>query len=218
MPATARRLCRRNRCSVGHARFERSHSILLTIPSVLFLISALLQIALSRNHKKEKRYGPGPANNYTSGSGKRKPWQRKNKRTGLGDAELGAVGAAPIVAEEKHHGNRDHHNGTFRPSDDTAMTGTTAPVADGYGGPVSKYGNEALPPRNTGSHMSQAGTTDSTVYAPQTSGTTGLVPEMESGQPGSMQNPYVQHDPNPYAEVHHGGYVHQAEHAEGYVR
>lgn len=187
------------------------------ICSVLFLISAFLQVALSRNHKKEKRYGPGPANNYTSGSGKRKPWQRKNKRTGLGDAELGAVGAAPVIAaEEKHHGDGDHHNGNIRPSDDTAMTGTTAPVADGYGGPVSKYGNEAPPSRVTGNRLSR--TTDSTVYAPQTSGATGTVPEMEAGQPGSVQNPYVQHDPNPYAEVHHGGYVHQAQTSEGYVR
>lgn len=96
------------------------------------------------------------------------------------------------------------------------MTGTTAPVADGYGGPVSKYGNEAPPPQHMNGGYSQ--TTDSTVYAPQTSGVTGSVPEMEAGRPGSMQNPMVVHDDNPYAEVHHGGYPHSDPEQGGYIR
>ncbi|KAF1812610.1 hypothetical protein P152DRAFT_343991 [Eremomyces bilateralis CBS 781.70] len=43
----------------------------------LFLISALIQLALGRNYQKEKRYGPSPANNYTSGTGSH--WWRRNR-------------------------------------------------------------------------------------------------------------------------------------------
>lgn len=98
----------------------------LTQHSFLFLITALMQIALVRNHKKEKRYGPSPANNYTSGYGGRK-WGRKNKNAEK-DAELGAVGAgvpAATLAADHHH--------DMRPSHDTAMTGTTvnAPATGG---------------------------------------------------------------------------------------
>ncbi|KAI1182491.1 hypothetical protein F5B17DRAFT_420134 [Nemania serpens] len=36
-----------------------------------FLISALLEVVLVRQRRKEHRFGPSPANNYTSGYGKR---------------------------------------------------------------------------------------------------------------------------------------------------
>ncbi|GAB7344662.1 hypothetical protein MBLNU457_3144t1 [Dothideomycetes sp. NU457] len=81
--------------------------------SVLFLITALMQVVLVRHHKKEKRYGPSPRNNYTSGFG------RKNKNKDVEkDAEIVApVAAAPVVAH--------HHHDTVRPSGDTAYTGST---------------------------------------------------------------------------------------------
>ncbi|KAK2590971.1 hypothetical protein QQS21_011330 [Conoideocrella luteorostrata] len=34
-----------------------------------FIFSMLMEVVLVRNHRKEKRFGPGPQNNYTSGSG-----------------------------------------------------------------------------------------------------------------------------------------------------
>ena len=115
--------------------------------SILFLISAALEIVLSRARKREKRYGPSPANNYTSGYGKQRFWKRKNNQNKAHkheDAELGAVGAGALIAEEKHHRN-NHNDG--RISDDTAMTGTTAPVADSaYGGPNNKYSQEPTVP------------------------------------------------------------------------
>ncbi|KAL9100096.1 MAG: hypothetical protein Q9163_004486 [Psora crenata] len=192
----------------GHrtsCRLEKTVFAVSIIGTVLFLLSALLQVLLSRSHKREKRYGPSPANNYTSGSKKgtsrRMPWQRKKNATR--DAELGTVGAGAL-------GNGKHDN---RASD---VTGTTAPVADsGYGGPNTKYaGNEpTLPAQHAG-------------YNPQTSGVTGGVgggktggfPEMEAGGQGSAQQPYVKHDPNPYAEVHHGGYVHSTPENQLYDR
>lgn len=65
----------------------------LIIPSLCFLISAALQVLLSRQHKREKRYGPSPSNNYTSGSGKKQPfWKRNRGANNTHDAaEMGAL-------------------------------------------------------------------------------------------------------------------------------
>lgn len=171
----------------------------------LFLISAALEIVLSRARKRDKRYGPSPANNYTSGYGKRRFWQKKNNKNKTHnheDAELGAVGAGALVAEEKHR-TRNNRN-SERISDDTAMTGTTAAATDGYGGPNTKYSQEPTVPTQT--HPAH---TDG--YANQqnlgvTSG--GVVSEMDSNIGGGGH--YVQHVSEPYADVHQGGYVHQA--------
>lgn len=37
--------------------------------SFFFIFSILTEVALARHHRKEKRFGPSPANNYTSGYG-----------------------------------------------------------------------------------------------------------------------------------------------------
>lgn len=39
--------------------------------SLFFLVSALVEVALARHHRKAKRFGPGPGNNYTSGYARR---------------------------------------------------------------------------------------------------------------------------------------------------
>ena len=173
-----------------------------------------MQVFLSRAQKREKRYGPSPSNNYTSGYGKQRFWQRKNnknKNNGMRDAELGAVGAGAI-AEEKHH----HHdrNSMLRPSGDTA-------VADGYGGPNYKYAEPAIPAvhNNDAYTRSSTGYGSTTNYEPQSSGITGgNVPEMPTGQMGGADRPYVQHEDKPYAEVHQGGFVHSNPESQSYAR
>ena len=166
--------------------------------SILFLLSAALEIVLSRARKREKRYGPSPANNYTSGSGKRRFWQKKNNKN-----KTHTLGAGALVAEEKHH-SRNKRN-SERISDDTAMTGTTAPVVDNsYGGPNNKYSQEPTVP-------TQAHPVHTDGYTnPQTLGVAsgGAVPEMGSNLGGGGH--YTQHVSEPYANVHQGGYVHQA--------
>ncbi|KAL8719560.1 MAG: hypothetical protein Q9225_003434 [Loekoesia sp. 1 TL-2023] len=199
--------------------------------ALLFLISAGLQVLLSRHHKKEKRYGPGPSNDYTSGSGRKQPfWKRKrgpkttrdaqemgtfgtsdlgatngtstnkkqpfwkrNKKT-THDAELGAAGAGALIAEEKHH----HNNA--RTSHETGVTGTTAasPTA-AYGGPNTKYGNEPAAPHGHHHHNGAELAAPTSTYQPYREGAT-------TGHSHSQ----AVHDPNPYAEVHHGGYPHAA--------
>jgi hypothetical protein len=74
---------------------------------------------MTKHHQKEKRYGPGPSNGYTKGSGM-KFWQRNQRRNdGLRDPEVAAVTpatgglAAPVVQHD------------IRPSHDTAYTGST---------------------------------------------------------------------------------------------
>ena len=112
--------------------YQKRISQLLTFRSGLFLLSAVFQLVLWLNHKKEKKYGPGPSNNYTSGSGKRSRFGRKNKTT-----------AAPAV-EKTHvntharHADRDIELGAtdMRPSADTAVENGI------YGGSENKYFKE----------------------------------------------------------------------------
>ena len=63
--------------------------------AVLFLLSALVQLALARHHKKEKRFGPSPANGYTSGRGRRGFFGRKNKASRNSTLRDPEVAAAP---------------------------------------------------------------------------------------------------------------------------
>lgn len=80
----------RTACKLNTAAFAVS-----IIAAFLFLITAAMQVALVRHHKKEKRYGPSPSNNYTSGYGKRKFWQRKPKsNANARDPEMAAGGLA----------------------------------------------------------------------------------------------------------------------------
>lgn len=87
----------------------------------LFILSAILQFLMIRHHKKEKRYGPSPSNNYTSGAGKTPFWKRKRNKHATRDAELAT---APGTT------------GYGRPSHDTGFTDTTMVG----GAPEPKYG------------------------------------------------------------------------------
>src|ERR1700761_1878074 len=80
----------------------------------LFLVTALVQALLARHHKKEKRYGPSPKNNYTRGTGRRSFWRRNRQIRSTKDAEM-ATGTVPGAA--------------YRPSYETGSTmyGGSAP-------------------------------------------------------------------------------------------
>lgn len=94
-------------CSLNTAAFA-----VAVIGILLFLISAVWNILLVRHHKKEKRYGPSPSNNYTKGS--RRPFWKRNKAPkghDTRDAELATA-----------HAGHGHHS---RVSHETGMTGTT---------------------------------------------------------------------------------------------
>ncbi|KAF2036168.1 hypothetical protein EK21DRAFT_96137 [Setomelanomma holmii] len=113
------------------------------IGAFLFLLSIALQLFLTKHHKKEKRYGPGPSNGYTKGSGA-KFWQRNQRKKGLRDPEVGTVPVSGGLAAPAHD---------VRPSHDTAYTGSTVaapntgyvhdkPVTGGYHtAPTGTYHN-----------------------------------------------------------------------------
>lgn len=81
-----------------------------------------MQVLLARHHKREKAYGPSPANNYTSGSGKVPFWKRR--RAARRDPEM--AGAVPATGTKGSHLTPGHTADPYRPSHDTAMTGSTA--------------------------------------------------------------------------------------------
>jgi hypothetical protein len=105
-------------------RLETAVFAVAIINIFLFIITALLQVLLVRHRKKEKRYGPSPANNYTSGTGRTPFWRRNKKVRSTRDAELATAGT-----------------GAIRPSYDTGYTGTTMNGPNVLAEP--KYGQEA---------------------------------------------------------------------------
>jgi hypothetical protein len=101
-------------------RLETAVFAVAIINIFLFVITAALQVLLVRHHKKEKRYGPSPANNYTSGV-RRTPFWRRNKEAYKNrDAEVAVQGA-----------------GAVPPSLDTGYIGTTMNEPNAL-----KYGQE----------------------------------------------------------------------------
>jgi hypothetical protein len=113
------------------------------IGAVLFLISIPVQILLSRHHKKEKRFGPSPTNNYTRGSGI-KFWKRNQRTTGLRDPEIATTTAPDATLTP---GARD-----YRPSHDTAYTGSTVAA------PHTGYESNLNKPVQGGYHTAPTGT------------------------------------------------------------
>ncbi|KAI9374722.1 hypothetical protein BJX61DRAFT_264491 [Aspergillus egyptiacus] len=109
----------------------------------LFLISTLFQFLLGRHHKREKRFGPSPANGYTYGTQRRGFWGRKKQAPGAtsGDDMLPGhptphdVETGP-AANEKPPGFFGRFGGRNAP---TAAPETGYPPAQGYG--TSAYNN-----------------------------------------------------------------------------
>jgi len=72
----------RTSCKLQTATFAVS-----IVAIFFFLVSAFVEVALMRQHKKEKAFGPSPNNGYTAGTPRRKFWQRKPKNRDLELAE-----------------------------------------------------------------------------------------------------------------------------------
>ncbi|GAB1208548.1 hypothetical protein APSETT445_007299 [Aspergillus pseudonomiae] len=52
-----------------------------------FLVSILFQVLYARHHKREKRFGPSPANDYTYGTRPRAFWRRKKNNPDTASAD-----------------------------------------------------------------------------------------------------------------------------------
>lgn len=101
----------------------------------LFLISILFQVLLARHHKREKRFGPSPANGYTSGS--RRRWWRRNKSpdTTGNDALPGHPTPGEVEMDAEAKNEKNWFGSWGRKKDNTA-----APVANGSGAAQNTYG------------------------------------------------------------------------------
>lgn len=111
-----------------------------------------------RHHRKEKAFGPSPANNYTAGSTPRRTrfWQRKHH-------DEAALAAGGLAATEKSHPDSLPIHST--PADvrnsyntDNTAVGTEAPynkygagsVGDGHAAPNAGYREPGYPAAATG--------------------------------------------------------------------
>ncbi|CZT16066.1 uncharacterized protein RCC_01906 [Ramularia collo-cygni] len=103
-------------------RLNKAVFIVSIIGAFLFLVCALVQLLIVRSHKKEKKkYGPSPANDYTTGygeQGKKKFWQRKTQSQTDGNNGARAIDLVqPVPAGTLGHAGPD-----MRPSYETATT------------------------------------------------------------------------------------------------
>ena len=116
------------------------------VGALLFICTAVMQIMLVRHHRKEKRYGPSPSNNYTSGYGskfgfgrkKAAPTTNKDQEAGAGGLGYNApdtrvsheTGYTGSAAAPHTHG----HSGYY-----TAPTGTATQNPYGYTNTATNY-------------------------------------------------------------------------------
>lgn len=135
-----------------------------------------------RHHKRERAFGPSPANNYTTGStGRRRFWQRNhNKR----NAAL--AGGALAAHEKRHPDSLPTHSTpadvrTSYQTDNTAVG--TEPIAH------HKYGQEAVADEYRTPTTAVPGTGYHHANQYQTTGTTnnGEIPAREY-MPNSVHN------------------------------
>jgi len=137
-------------------RMEKVVFAVSIIAAALFLLAAIFQLWLGRRHQKDKRYGPSPANNYTSGSARGGFFSRRRARKagrGGAAAEAGVIGTNG-VGNNHHHGHNGHAVEDHRLSHGTATTDSYVgnkyegqQVAGGYhtapaGAGVNPYGYE----------------------------------------------------------------------------
>ncbi|CAN8095319.1 unnamed protein product [Discula destructiva] len=117
-------------CKMGSANLA-----VAIVAVVFFVISCLTELGLGRHRKKEQRFGPSPANNYTSGygdAGKRRGFGALFGRRGADTKEVDNPNALPVHTEP----------GALRQSyatDATHVDGTAASTTTASGG-YPKYG------------------------------------------------------------------------------
>ncbi|KAI1813959.1 hypothetical protein GGS20DRAFT_577198 [Poronia punctata] len=99
------------------------------IAIVFFLLSAIVEVILVRHRRKEARFGPSPANNYTSGSGRKGGLMGFFRRRKGSDQEAMNANVLP-----------EHtHPEAVRPSYNTESTAVA-----GHEGPYNKYGESGF--------------------------------------------------------------------------
>ncbi|OKL58535.1 hypothetical protein UA08_06159 [Talaromyces atroroseus] len=92
-------------------RLEKTVFAVSIISIFLFIVSFFLTVPMVRSHRREKRFGPSPANGYTSGSTRRLGFWRRNKNTApYPDATADTLPANPTPGEVEN-GYKPEANG-----------------------------------------------------------------------------------------------------------
>ncbi|KAK6348704.1 hypothetical protein TWF718_006491 [Orbilia javanica] len=129
----------------ANCRIIKGIFIVSIILCVLFFITILTAFLAHRSSKKDRGYGPSPANNYTSGRGRRNK-NRDLESTAAGDAAL----VPPIVDNRASHDSK-YTDATEKTNDPALQTGTTTDTGREYLAPRGYTGAKpAAPP--TASH------------------------------------------------------------------
>lgn len=123
------------------------------IAIIFFVLSILMEVALARHHRKEKRFGPSPHNNYTSGAGHRANgggfFARMFRRPGAtkpnpddqlpGHTQPSQLDGRHSYATETTAVNADNrYSGNYKPE-----------AVGGYNGATNNYGHQTagtIPP------------------------------------------------------------------------
>lgn len=106
--------------------------------SFFFIFSPLLSLALVRHRRKEKRFGPSPANDYTSGHGGRKRFNF----FGLGRKGTAGAGVGQDPNALPQHATPDDVRGSYA-TEQTRVDGGYGGLGDGGAAKYeSPYGND----------------------------------------------------------------------------
>ncbi|KAL9600253.1 MAG: hypothetical protein Q9219_003297 [cf. Caloplaca sp. 3 TL-2023] len=201
--------------------------------ALLLLISAIFQVFLSRHHKKEKRYGPGPSNDYTSGSGKKQPfWKRKRGPKTTRDAyQTGGFGTSDVAGGTNGTATKKQpfwKRNNKKTGQHDAELGASTGGASALIAEEKHRHNNARTSYETGvTGTTTAGSPTTTTYGGMTSkyneptvphaahhGHHAGSAELPTAATNDTYQPYRegvtthQHDSAPYAEVRQGGYPH----------
>ncbi|KAK4927320.1 hypothetical protein LTR66_016294 [Elasticomyces elasticus] len=135
------------------------------IAAVLFLISAIWEVLMVRHHKKEKRYGPGPENNYTEGSTKTSFWKRNQRNHGVKEVEAGAIGIGGM--RRSHETSTTLGNNNYVPEPKYGEEGYgNVPVVSGYGNAPINNSYANAPIHNSYANAPVANNIETTAGAP----------------------------------------------------
>ncbi|KAK6519752.1 hypothetical protein TWF506_000051 [Arthrobotrys conoides] len=121
---------------VANCRIIKGIFITSIILCVLFFLTILTAFLAHKSSKKDRAYGPSPANNYTSGRGKR------HKNRDIESAAVAGPALAPPVTDNRVSHDSKYTDATEKTNDPALQTGTTGTDRE-YLAPRGYAGNNA---------------------------------------------------------------------------
>ncbi|KAM0818842.1 hypothetical protein AB5N19_04655 [Seiridium cardinale] len=135
----------------GACQMETACFAVSIVAIIFFLLSILVELVLVRNRRKEQRFGPSPANNYTSGYGRGGKFMGLFKRRGTAASDANAL---------PKHTTPDQVRQSY--NTDATAVGHDSATQNKYG--ESGYAHEGVTGANTYPEQGAAGTTHPAGY------------------------------------------------------